>query len=43
LGVRIEDDVLVTATGGEWLSDKAPKTTEAIERLMGVTPRPSRP
>src|SRR5438876_857784 len=34
LGVRIEDDVLVTARGGEWLSDGAPRTTEAIERLM---------
>jgi len=34
LGVRIEDDVLVTATGGEWLSAGAPKTTDAIERLM---------
>ena len=34
LGVRIEDDVLVTATGGEWLSGGAPRTTDAIERLM---------
>jgi Xaa-Pro aminopeptidase len=34
LGVRIEDDVLVTATGAEWLSAKAPKTTTEIERLM---------
>ncbi len=34
LGVRIEDDVLVTATGAEWLSARAPKTTAEIERLM---------
>jgi len=34
LGVRIEDDVLVTAAGGEWLSAGAPRTTAAIERLM---------
>ena len=34
LGVRIEDDVLVTAAGGEWLSAGAPRSTEAIEQLM---------
>jgi Xaa-Pro aminopeptidase len=34
LGVRIEDDVLVSATGAEWLSARAPKTTAEIERLM---------
>jgi Xaa-Pro aminopeptidase len=34
LGVRIEDDVLVTAIGGEWLSAGAPRRTDEIERLM---------
>ncbi len=46
LGVRIEDDVLVTPAGAEWLSAKAPKTTAEIERLMGgggARSRPSRP
>jgi len=34
LGVRIEDDVLMTPSGGEWLSAGAPRRTEDIERLM---------
>src|SRR2546428_5090313 len=34
LGVRIEDDVLLTAAGAEWVSDKGPRTTDEIERLM---------
>jgi Xaa-Pro aminopeptidase len=34
LGVRIEDDILVTDTGHEILSADAPRTIEEIERIM---------
>ena len=34
IGVRIEDDVVVTKRGVEVLTDGAPKDVEAIERLM---------
>lgn len=34
IGVRIEDDVLVTADGNRVLSSKAPKQVEEIEELM---------
>jgi Xaa-Pro aminopeptidase len=34
IGVRIEDDVVVTKTGVKVLTDGAPKDVEAIERLM---------
>jgi Xaa-Pro aminopeptidase len=34
LGVRIEDDVLITPNGPEWLSGALARTTEDIERLM---------
>ncbi len=40
LGIRIEDDVLVTETGYEILSIGAPKTIEAIESLMQSNSRP---
>jgi Xaa-Pro aminopeptidase len=33
-GVRIEDDILVTETGGKNLSARAPRTVEEIEKLM---------
>ena len=34
IGIRIEDDVLVTKDGCEVLTEAAPKTVEAIEALM---------
>lgn len=34
LGIRIEDDVLVTADGGVLLSDGAPRRPEEVEALM---------
>jgi len=33
-GIRIEDDVLVTATGHTVFSAAAPKSVAAIEKLM---------
>ncbi|GBD31398.1 Xaa-Pro aminopeptidase [bacterium HR33] len=39
LGIRIEDDVLVTDTGYELLSAGAPRTPEEIEALMKENPR----
>ena len=36
IGVRIEDDVAVTADGCEVLTDGVPKTTEEIEALMAA-------
>jgi len=34
IGIRIEDDILVTESGHEILSSKAPKEIDAIEKLM---------
>ena len=35
LGVRVEDDVLVTPTGCDVLTSAVPKTVEALERTVG--------
>ncbi len=37
IGVRIEDDILITKNGYELLSDKAPRTVKEIEALMKQT------
>lgn len=34
IGIRIEDNVVVTALGGEVITDGVPKQVEAIERLV---------
>ena len=34
LGVRIEDDFLITDTGAKFLSEKLPRDPEAIEKIM---------
>lgn len=41
IGVRIEDDILVTAEGHQVLSDAIPRTIEAIEAAMARLRQPS--
>jgi len=35
IGIRIEDDILITENGAEWLSKDIIKTVEDIEKFMG--------
>ena len=39
IGVRIEDDMLVTETGVEWMSGKLPRSIADIEAFMAVAPK----
>jgi Xaa-Pro aminopeptidase len=39
IGVRIEDDMLVTPTGVEWMTGKLPRSIAAIEAFMASAPK----
>lgn len=39
IGVRIEDDLLVTETGVEWMTKNLPRTISAIEAFMAKAPK----
>jgi ketosteroid isomerase-like protein len=39
LGVRIEDDFLITETGYNFLSERLPRDPDAIEKIMGAAAR----
>jgi Xaa-Pro aminopeptidase len=39
IGVRIEDDMLVTATGVEWMTKALPRSIADIETFMAVAPK----
>jgi Xaa-Pro aminopeptidase len=41
IGVQIEDDMLVTETGVEWLTANLPRKLEDIEAFMAANPRPT--
>jgi len=34
MGIRIEDDYLITSTGSEWMSKGAPREADEIEATM---------
>jgi hypothetical protein len=39
IGVRIEDDILVTESGAEWMTKALPRTIADIEAFMGSAPK----